>query len=119
MRDWRSNPNPGLPKCNNATAAAIVLLAGCAASLVQTGWVKAGADDTTTARAIDDCRAYAAQVQANQQGINEDRTATLGRNWVLSHTSGLEAHTMQQQTAALTDQAFNNCMRAKGFSQKS
>ena len=119
MRDWRSNPTPSLSKCNNAAAAAIVLLTGCAAPLVQTGWVKAGADDPTTARAVDDCRAYAAQVQANQQGINEDRTATLGRNWALSYTSGLEAHTMQQQTAVLTDQAFNNCMRAKGFSQKS
>ena len=118
MRDWRSNPTPSLSKRNNAAAAAIVLLTGCAAPLVQTGWVKAGADDTTTARAVDDCRAHAAQVQANQQGINEDRTATLGRNWALSYTSGLEAHTMQQQTAVLTDQAFNNCMRAKGFSQK-
>jgi hypothetical protein len=119
MRDWRSSPNLGASKRNYAVAAAIVLLSGCAAPLVQTGWVKAGADDTMTARAVDDCRVHAAQVQANQQGINEDRTATLGRNWALGYMGGLEANTMQQQTAALTDQAFNNCMRAKGFSQKS
>jgi hypothetical protein len=118
MRDWRSRPTASLSKCNNAAAAAIVLLAGCAAPLVQTGWVKAGTDNPTTARAVDDCRAYAAQVQANQQGINEDRTATLGRNWALGYMGSLETNTMQQQTAALTDRAFNNCMRAKGFTQK-
>jgi hypothetical protein len=99
--------------------AAIVLLTGfgCAAPVVQTKWVKAGTDDTTTAREIDDCRARAAEVQNTQAGINADRSATLGRNWALSYTTGLQDQTMRQQTAALADQAFNNCMRAKGFTK--
>lgn len=119
MRNWRARVTPSFLRCNTALGTAIVLLTACAAPLVQTSWVKAGADETTTVRAVSDCRTYAAQVQANQQGLNEDRAATLGRNWALSYTTGLQVNTMQQQTAALTDQAFNNCMRAKGFSQKS
>jgi hypothetical protein len=115
---WRLSCSPCLSKGNDIAAATIALLSGCAAPLVQTGWVKAGADDTMTARAVDDCRAYAAQVQANQEAINADLSATLGRNWALTHTTGLEVSTMRQQTAVLTEQAFNNCMRAKGFTEK-
>jgi hypothetical protein len=97
---------------------AVALGAGCAAPIVKADWVKTGADDQTTARQIDECRSYAAEVDKKQTGINEDRAATLGRNWALSYTTGLHVETMRQQTAALVDQAFNNCMRAKGFTPR-
>jgi hypothetical protein len=102
----------------SAIAAAAVVLSACAAPVGQTKWVKAGADDTTVAREIDDCRARAAEVQATQYGINADRSATLGRNWALSYTTGLQDQTMRQQAAAAADQAFNSCMRAKGFAPR-
>jgi hypothetical protein len=96
-----------------------MLLVACAGAQSQTRWVKAGVDDATATREVDDCEAQAAAAQKTQQGINADRSATLGRNWALSYTTGLQDQTMQQQTAALVDQAFNSCMRAKGFSPKS
>jgi hypothetical protein len=96
-----------------------MLLVACAGAQSQTRWVKAGVDDATATREVDDCEAQAAAAQKTQQGINADRSATLGRNWALSYTTGLQNQTMQQQTAALVDQAFNSCMRAKGFSPKS
>ena len=101
--------------CRSLIAA--VLLSDCTAPAGQTKWVKVGADEPTTAREIDDCRARATQAQNTQAGINADRSATLGRNWALSNTTGLQVQTMQQQTASLADQVFNNCMRAKGFTQ--
>jgi hypothetical protein len=103
--------------CNNAAIAAVLLLAACAAAQSQTRWVKAGVDDATATREVNDCQARAAAVENTEQGINEDRSATLGRNWALSYTTGLQDQTMRQQTAALVEQAFNNCMRAKGFTR--
>ena len=96
-----------------------MLLVACAGTQSQTRWVKTGVDDATATREVTDCEAQAAAVQKTQQGINEDRSATLGRNWALSYTTGLQDKTMRQQTAALVDQAFNSCMRAKGFTPKS
>jgi hypothetical protein len=107
-----------LGRSNSAAVAAAMLLAACAAAQGQTRWVKTGVDDATATREVNDCEAQAAAVQQTQQGINEDRSATLGRNWALSYTTGLQNQTMRQQTTALVDQAFNNCMRAKGFTPK-
>ncbi len=101
-----------------AVVVALALSSGCAAPIVRSDWVKTGADDQTTTRQIEECHAYAAEVDRKQTGINEDRAATLGRNWSLSYTTGLHLDTMRQQTAALVDQAFNNCMRAKGFAPR-
>jgi hypothetical protein len=68
-------------------------------------------------REVNDCEAQASAAQRTQQGINQDRSATLGRNWALSYTTGLQTQTMEQQAAATADQAFNSCMRTKGFSK--
>jgi hypothetical protein len=103
--------------CNNTAVATALLLAACAAAQGESRWVKAGVDDATATREANDCHTQAAAVRNTQQGINEDRSATLGRNWALSYTTGLQDQTMRQQTTALVDQAFNNCMRAKGFSK--
>ena len=102
-----------------AAAAACLLLTVCAGPSGEARWAKAGVDDATTSHEIDDCRAQATVASNRQQGINQDRSATLGRNWTMSNTSGLQNQTMQQQAASAGDQAFNNCMRAKGFTQKS
>jgi hypothetical protein len=61
------------------------------------------------------CRAQANKALAGQQGINQDINATLGRNWALSNTTGIQDQTMRQQSAGVADQVFNSCMRAKGF----
>ena len=102
----------------SAAISAVLAATACTApQQVQVRWVKSGADDATVTREVNDCRAQAAAVNGTQQGINQDRSATLGRNWALSYTTGLQDQTMQQQTAAVVDQAFNNCMRAKGFTR--
>jgi hypothetical protein len=103
---------------HSAAICSVVLLTACAApQSVQIQWIKSGVNDATVAREVNDCEAQAAAVQKTEQGINEDRSATLGRNWALSYTTGLQNQTMQAQTAALVDQAFNSCMRAKGFTK--
>jgi hypothetical protein len=94
-----------------------LLLTVCAGPSAEARWVKAGVDDATAAREINDCRAEASAALKMQQGINEDRSATLGRNWALSYTTGINEQTMRQQAAAIADQTFNNCMRAKGFTK--
>jgi hypothetical protein len=83
-----------------------------------TGWVKAGADDQTVARELNDCNTQANAALASEQGINADINATLGRNWQLGGTQGIEAQSMRQQAAGYADQVFNNCMRAKGFTNE-
>jgi hypothetical protein len=118
MRNRRFGGCARVGLCHGAVIAATLLASGCAMPAAQTKWVKVGVNEATTAREIDDCRARASEAQNTQAGINADRSATLGRNWELSNTTGLQAQTMQQQTAALADQAFNNCMRAKGFTQQ-
>jgi hypothetical protein len=97
--------------------AGCLLLTVCAGPPVETKWVKTGVSDAAATREIDDCRAQANAAVATQQGINEDRSATLGRNWALSYTTGINDATMRQQSVAIADQAFNSCMRAKGFSK--
>jgi hypothetical protein len=111
-------PRPCLP----ATAAAFgcLLLTVCAGqSSAPTGWVKAGADDQTIARELADCNAQANAALANEQGINADINATLGRNWSLAGTQGVETQSMRQQAAGYADQVLNSCMRAKGFTKES
>jgi hypothetical protein len=98
-------------------AVACLGLTVCAGPSGQARWVKAGVDDTATAREADDCRAQANAAHNHEQGINQDISATLGRNWQMSDTTGLHTETMRRQAAGIADQVFNNCMRAKGFSK--
>ena len=108
----------GLAMRNAAAVAACLLLAVCASPPVTTSWVKTGVDDATTSREINDCRAQANAALARQQGINQDISATLGRNWQLSQTTGLQDQSMRQQAAGDADQVFNSCMRSKGFTKQ-
>jgi hypothetical protein len=55
---------------------------------------------------------------SRQQGINQDISATLGRNWQMSQTTGLQDQNMRQDAASAADRAFNSCMRAKGFKKQ-
>ncbi len=84
-----------------------------------TTWVKAGADDHTIARELQDCNAQANAALATEQGINADINATLGRNWQLGGTQGIATQSMRQQAAGFADQVLNSCMRAKGFTKQS
>jgi hypothetical protein len=108
---------PGL----SATAAALccLLLTVCAGQTTEVRWVKAGADDQTAARELADCNAQANAALANEQGINQDISATLGRNWSLSSTQSIQGQLMRQQAAGFADRVLNNCMRAKGFTKES
>jgi hypothetical protein len=97
-----------------------LLLTTCAEqTTTATNWVKSGADDQTIARELEDCNAQASRALAREQGINADINATLGRNWQLGSTRGIENQAMRQQSAGLADQVLNNCMRAKGFVKES
>jgi hypothetical protein len=104
---------------NTAAVAACLLLAVCAGPPATTNWVKTGADDAAVSREIADCQAQANKALARQQGINQDISASLGRNWQLSQTTGIQDQSMQQDAAATADQVFNGCMRAKGFKKGS
>jgi hypothetical protein len=102
---------------NRAAIVACLMLTMCAGPPVRTGWVKAGVDDAAAAREVSDCQAQANAAQNNEQGINQDISATLGRNWQMSQTTGLQTERMRQQAAGFADQIFNSCMRAKGFTK--
>ena len=103
-----------------AASLACLWLTVCSAqSTTEVRWVKSGVDDQTVAREISDCNAQANAALANEQGINADISATLGRNWSLSSTQGVQRQTMREQAAGYADQVFNNCMRAKGFTKES
>jgi hypothetical protein len=101
-----------------AGIASCLMLAACAApATTEVRWVKAGADDETVSRELRDCNAQANAALANEQGINADINATLGRNWQLSGTQGLATQSMRRQSAGFADQVLNSCMRAKGFAR--
>jgi hypothetical protein len=102
--------------CRTAAAASACLLAAaCAASAPGSGWIKAGADEPMTAHQAGDCRAQANAAFANQRGINQDISATLGANWQLAHTTGVVDQSMRDQAVDYAQQVFDSCMRAKGF----
>ena len=103
---------------NLAAGIACLLLTACAGPPAPTRWVKAGVDDATASREVADCRAQATAAQSKQQGINQDISATLGRNWQMSDTTRLQDRSMQQDAAGAADQVFNSCMRAKGFKRE-
>jgi hypothetical protein len=96
-----------------------LLLTVCAGQTpTATNWVKSGADDQTITRELADCNAQANAALANEQGINADINATLGRNWQLGGTQSIEAQSMRRQAGGYADQVLNNCMRAKGFTKE-
>lgn len=109
--------------CRPTSAAAILgclLLTVCSGQTATTSrWVKAGADDQTISRELADCNAQANAALTSEHGINADITATLGRNWQLGGTQGIEAQSMRRQASGYADQVLNSCMRAKGFSKES
>jgi alkylhydroperoxidase family enzyme len=108
--------SPALHKA--AAAAAYLLLTVCAGPQSSVVWVKPGADDAAVSREIDDCQTQANRALARQQGVNQDISATLGRNWQMSGTTSVRDQSMQQGAAGVADQVFNSCMRAKGFKKQ-
>jgi hypothetical protein len=96
-----------------------LLLTVCAGQTpTATDWTKGGADDQTIARELADCNAQANAALANEQGINADINATLGRNWQLGGTERIESQSMRREASGYADQVLNNCMRAKGFNKE-
>jgi hypothetical protein len=96
-----------------------LLLAVCAAPSTEVRWVKAGTDDATVSRELQDCNAQANAALASERGINQDINATLGGNWQFSGTAPIEQQSMRAQASGYADQVLNNCMRAKGFTKES
>jgi len=94
-----------------------LLLVACAGTTTTTHWVKTGSDDEAISRELRDCNAQANAALATERGINQDINATLGRNWQMGGTLGIEDQAMNQQAAGIADQVLNNCMRAKGFTR--
>jgi hypothetical protein len=106
--------------CLRAVAAGLVclLLTVCAAPTTEVRWVKAGTDDATASRELQDCSAKASAALANERGINQDINATLGGNWQFSGTAQIEDQSMRAQAAGYADRVLNDCMRAKGFTRE-
>jgi hypothetical protein len=96
-----------------------LLLAVCTAAPSEVRWMKTGADDQTITRELQDCNAQADAALASERGINQDINATLGGNWQLSGTAGIQNQAMRQQTEGFADRVLNSCMRAKGFTRES
>ncbi|MGH7030956.1 MAG: hypothetical protein ACREEZ_11065 [Stellaceae bacterium] len=92
---------------------ACLLLAACAAPA--RSWVKAGADQAATAHQAGECRARASATLANERGINQDISATLGGNWQRARTANVVNQSLRHQTAGYAAQVFDSCMRANGF----
>ncbi len=99
----------------SAQLAGCLLLLACAASNASNNWVKTGADSAATLHELHDCQQQASAVEANQQGINQDITATLGGNWQRGNTFGVMTQNMNNQAASAGAQTLDACMRAKGF----
>jgi hypothetical protein len=57
-------------------------------------------------------------MRKRRQRSPTSRGSTLGRNWQLGGTQGIETQTMREQAAGYADQVLNNCMRAKGFTKE-
>jgi hypothetical protein len=102
-----------------AAALVCLLLSVCAAPTAEMRWVKAGADDTTVLRELQDCNAQANAALASERGINQDINATLGGNWQFSGTAPIEQQSMRAQASGYADKVLNDCMRAKGFTKES
>jgi len=82
-------------------------------------WVKSGSDDEAIARELRDCNQQANSALASERGINQDINATLGRNWQMGGTLGIEDQAMSEQAEGLADRILNSCMQAKGFTKAS
>ena len=92
-------------------------LGGCAGSTTTIRWVKTGSDEEAIARELRDCNQQANAALASERGINQDINATLGRNWQMGGTLGIENQAMSEQAAGYADRILNNCMQAKGFTK--
>ena len=90
-------------------------LVACGGATTTVRWVKTGTDEETIARELRDCNQQANSALASERGINQDINATLGRNWQLGGTLGIEDQAMSEQAAGQADRILNNCMQAKGF----
>jgi len=82
-------------------------------------WVKTGSDEEAIARELRDCNQQANAALASERGINQDINATLGRNWQMGGTLGIEDQAMSEQAAGYADRILNSCMQAKGFTKAS
>jgi hypothetical protein len=94
-------------------------LAACAGTTTTTRWVRTGTDEEAIARELRDCNQQANAALASERGINQDINATLGRNWQMGGTLGIEDQAMGEQAAGYADRILNNCMSAKGFTKQS
>src|ERR1700738_4832631 len=93
-------------------------LATCAGTTT-VRWVKTGSNEEAIARELRDCNQQASSALASERGINQDINATLGRNWQLGGTLGIEDQAMSEQAAGYADQILHNCMRGKRFNNAS
>jgi hypothetical protein len=93
-------------------------LVACAGTTTTVRWVKTGSDGDAIARELRDCNQQADAALATERGINQDINATLGRNWQMGGTLGLEDQAMSRQATGRADEILNNCMRAKGFTRE-
>ena len=91
----------------------------CGGTTTTTRWVKTGADEEAIARELRDCNQQANAALASERGINQDINATLGRNWQMGGTLGIEDQAMRAQAEGYADRILNNCMLAKGFTKAS
>ena len=104
-----------------AAAVAVICLhfAACGGTTTTVRWVKTGTNEEAITRELRDCNQQANAALASERGINQDINATLGRNWQMGGTLGIEDQAMSEQTAAQADRILNNCMLSKGFTKAS
>jgi hypothetical protein len=95
------------------SGAIALLLAGCAAG--SGAWTKAGADQTATAQAYEECREMAGIAVSTDAAIDQDILASRQSDWQRAGVVRTETRTMQEQTRDRAAAIIASCMQAKGY----
>jgi hypothetical protein len=111
----QSDPSTAVALTRFAAVVCTCLLLATCAPTRGAGWVKAGADEAATAHEAGSCQAQADAALANERGINQDISATLGGNWQRARTTDVVDQSMRSDAADYATKVFDSCMRAKGF----
>ena len=95
--------------------AVLLLLAACGSG--GGDWARAGADEAEAEREYQACRDVAGTAVGKEADIDQDITATRGRDWQRGGIGRVESRAMQEHTRDRTAAIVAACMRAKGFAR--